>query len=314
MSNLRRRADVEASVQMQLLDRPGVAIRRVHAVINPTSGGVAPGAADELGALFAEFGLDHRVSELTPGQFNRTMRAAIDSGPDLVVVLGGDGTAGRVAQMCGPDGPLVAPLPGGTMSKLGRAIYGANSWREALSSALAGGEARWISGGEVAGHAFYCSAVLGSPALWARAREAFRAGKLRSAWRRAVIPFRHAQPTPLRYRFDGAEIGGGLIIGLICPTVSRALGEDARALEAVVLDLRGTKAGVRLALNNLLGDWRDDPGVTVRRCVGAKVWARQAIPAMLDGEFLRLGRQVEARFRPRAFRALAPGAAGEAAA
>jgi hypothetical protein len=28
---------------------------------------------------------------------------------------------------------------------------------------------------------------------------------------------------------------------------------------------------------------------------------------MLDGEFFRLGRQIDTRFRPRAFRALAPG-------
>jgi diacylglycerol kinase family enzyme len=75
-----------------------------------------------------------------------------------------------------------------------------------------------------------------------------------------------------------------------------------------VLDLRDTKAGVRLILNNLFGDWRDDPDVTVRPCVSGRAWAREPIPAMLDGEFFRLGRQVDIRFRPRAFRALAPGA------
>jgi diacylglycerol kinase family enzyme len=296
-------------VQVRPIDQPGLSIRRVHAVINPASGGVGRGAAGELAALFAELGLDHQVSELVPGRLENAVRTAIDAGPDLMVVLGGDGTARLVAELCGPHGPLVAPLSGGTMNKLGRALYGAKPWREALVGALTDGEARWMPGGEVGGHAFYCRAVLGSPALWARAREEVRARKLGRAWRRAVIASRGAFVGRLRYEFDGKEIGYGLAVGLICPTVSRALGDEEGALEAAVLDLRDTKAGVRLALNNMLGDWRDDPDVTVRRCVSGRAWARDPIPAMLDGEFFRLGRLVETRFRPRAFRALAPRAA-----
>ena len=296
-------------MQTPLINQPGVSIRRVHAVINPAAGGVGPGAADELEGLFAELGLDHSVGELVPGRLEDTVQAAIETGPDLMVVLGGDGTARLVAEMCGPHGPLVAPLCGGTMNKLGRALYGSRPWREALFGALTAGETRWVPGGEVGGRAFYCRAVLGSPALWARAREAMRARKLGLAWRRAVIATRRAFPAPLRYQFNGTEIGRGLAIGLICPTISRALGEDEGALEAAVLNLRDVRAGVRLALNNLFGDWRDDPDVTVRRCVSGRAWARTPIPAMLDGEFFRLGRQVQARFRPRAFRALVQGAA-----
>ncbi len=75
-----------------------------------------------------------------------------------------------------------------------------------------------------------------------------------------------------------------------------------------MLDPRDIKAGIRLALNNLFGDWRDDPDVTVRPSVSGRAWAHDRIPAMLDGEFFRLGRQADTRFRARAFRALAPGA------
>ena len=276
-------------------------------MVNPASGGVGPAAADQLATLLAEFGLDHQVSKLAPGRFEDTVRAAVDSGPDLMVVLGGDGTARLVAETCGRHGPLVAPLSGGTMNKLGRALYGARPWRDALFDALSAGEARWMPGGEVGGHAFYCRAVLGSPALWARAREAIRARKLGRAWNRAVFARRRAFRAGLRYQFDGADAGCGLAIGLICPTVSRALGVDDEALEAAVLDLRNTRAGARLAMYNLFGDWREDPDVTVQRCVAAQVWASDPIPAMLDGEFFRLGRRTDASFRPRAFRALASG-------
>lgn len=292
-----------------LTDQPGVSIRRVHAVINPASGGVGPGAADELAALFAELGLDHRVSEPEPEQLEATVRAAVDAGPDLMVVFGGDGTARLVAELCGPNGPLVAPLSGGTMNKLGRALYGARPWREALAGALARSEARWVPGGQVAGRAFFCSAVLGSPALWARAREAVRAHAFGEARRRAASAFRRAFQARLRYACDGAEVGRGQAIAFICPTISRALEPDEGALEAAVLDLQDTRAGVRLALNHLLADWRDDPDVTVRRCVRGRAWAGHRIPAMLDGEFFRFGREVEASFWPQAFRALAPAAA-----
>lgn len=294
-------------MQTRLVDQQSVSIRRVHAVINPASGGVGPGAADELSALFAELGVDHYVSELAAGEMEDTVRSAIDAGPDLMVVLGGDGTARLVAEMCGPHGPLVAPLSAGTMNKLGRALYGPKPWREALAGALTAGEARWMPGGEVDGHAFFCSAVLGPPALWARAREEIRAHDLGRARRRAMIAYRRAFLARLRYEFDGAEVGRCLAIGLICPTTSRALDGDEGALEAAVVDLSDARDGVRLALNNLLGDWRDDPDVTVRSCVRGRAWARDPIPAMLDGEFFRLGRQVETRFRPRAFRALAAG-------
>jgi diacylglycerol kinase family enzyme len=293
-------------VQTQIIDRPAAPIRRVHAIINPASGGVGPGAADEMTALLAEFGLDHHVSELPDREIERTVRAAIDSAPDVMVVLGGDGTTRLVAEMCGPSGPLVIPLSGGTMNKLYGALYGTKPWREAIFGALEAGEERWVPGGEVGGRAFFCSAVLGSPALWARAREAIRARRLTPAWRYATIALGRAFHGRLRYEFDAREIGRGLAIGLICPTVSRALDGEDEALEAAVLDLRDTRAGVRLILNHVFGDWREDPDVTVRPSVSARAWARDPIPGMLDGEFFRFGRQVEIRFRARAFRALAP--------
>ena len=297
-------------MQLQLAEQPAVAIRRVHAVVNPASGGVGPATAQELAALFAELGLDHRVSEITPGRGEDMVRAAVETDPDLVVVLGGDGTARLVAEACGPLGPLVAPLSGGTMNKLGRALYGPIPWREALMGILQSGAPRWISGGEVGGRAFYCGAVLGSPALLAPAREAFRAHELGRAWRRAVIASRKALLSRLSYELDGRRRGRGVAISLICPTVSRAPDEHDAALRAAVLDpppraAARARAGLHLALRHLVGDWRDDPEITAP-CVSGRAWAGRSLPAMLDGEFFRLGRQVEIRFRPRAFRALAP--------
>ncbi len=283
-----------------------VAIRRVEAVVNPASGSVGPGAADALAALLDSFALDSCVSVPEPKGIEEAVRAAVAARPDLVIVLAGDGTANRAADLCGPDGPLVCPLPGGTMNLLPRALYGEGAWPDVLTAALNSSAERWVSGGEVDGHRFYCAAILGSPALLARAREAVRSGKLARAWRHATTALRRMFVSHLRFQAAGGPKRRARALALICPLVSRRF-DDERALEAAVLDVHDAMEVFRLGLNNMLGDWRADPAVTVEACVHGRIWAQTAIPGLFDGELRRLGRTAEIRFRPRAFRALAPG-------
>lgn len=294
-------------MQLRFAQETPVSIRSVQALINPVSGSVGPGAVEQMSAIFADFGLDHRVAELEPGKCEAMVRAAVDHGPDLVVVLGGDGTARTVAQTCGPDGPLVAPLSGGTMNKLGRALYGVKPWPIALAGLLRRGVTRWVPGGEVAGHGFYCGAIIGSPALFAPAREAIRAREVGRAWRRAVLASRRAFRSELNYDLDGV-LGEAMAISLVNPAVSRSRKQACNGLRAGVLEPpdpeAGATASVRLALSTLKGDWRDDPEITIP-CVRGRAWGRTSLPVMLDGEFFRLGREVEFRMQPRAFRALA---------
>ena len=86
---------------------------------------------------------------LEPGAFDAQIQAALDEKPDALFVLAGDGTAGTVASRAGPDGPLVAPLPGGTMNMLPRALYGSSDWKAALKVSLEEGAAHPVAGGEV---------------------------------------------------------------------------------------------------------------------------------------------------------------------
>jgi diacylglycerol kinase family enzyme len=160
---------------------PGIALGHIEAVVNAASGSVGKGAGAALQAIVAEFGLTVHVAETQPSGIVKAVEAAVKAAPGLVIVLAGDGTARLAAELCGPDGPLVAPLPGGTMNMLPKAIYGTTDWKLALRSALAKGEVREISGGEVGGKSFYVAAILGAPALWADAREAVRAMEFRKA-------------------------------------------------------------------------------------------------------------------------------------
>jgi diacylglycerol kinase family enzyme len=201
---------------------------------------------------------------------------------------------------------MLAPLPGGTMNMLPKALYGPRSWQDALSIALAEGEEQPLGAGEVEGRLFLVAAVLGSPALWGPAREAARYGEpmLALAWARRAL--RRTFSGRLRYAIEGGPREKAEAVLFMRPSASRALPNDAQALEAAALDVKGAGDVFRLGLHALMGDWRDDPAVTARPCRRARVWASGGLPALLDGELVRLRNSALVEYRPEALRVLAP--------
>lgn len=285
---------------------------RVEVVTNIASGSVGKDAPAQAEAILAEHGATGRVHAPSEGELTACLRDALDSRPDALLVVAGDGTARAAAEMAGPEGPLVAPLPGGTMNMLPHALYGVVPWQQAMADCLKGGHERMISGGEISGRLFFVAAILGSPALWASAREAARAGRADLALMRARRALRRAFSSRLRYVLDGRPKGKTEALTLMCPLVSTALHEEERALEAAALDPSSALDIFRLGVKAVTGDWREDPSVSVGRCRIGKVWAGGRIPAILDGEPARLDDSVNIRFRPKAFRALVPAAEASA--
>jgi diacylglycerol kinase family enzyme len=280
-------------------------LRRIAAVVNPASGGVGPDAAEGIAELVAEHGYALSLTTPQPDEIEAAVRAAVGADPDLVLILAGDGTARLAAELAGPDGPLVAPLPGGTLNMLPHALYGPGPWREALAATLTEGMERSVCGGRVCGQVFFVAAILGAPALWGHAREAVRAGDFREAARRASFALRRAFTGRIRYTLDDRPSRAAEALVLITPTVSKALDEDI-GLEAAALDLHDAREAFRLAFNGLAGDWRRDPGVTVELCAKGVAAVHHGIPAILDGEVQRLPHRAEFEFVRRAFRALTP--------
>ena len=292
---------------------PHVRLGRVAVVANCASGSVGPAAPAEVERILASFGIEGSVAAPAPEGIGQALKDAVAGKPDLLVVLAGDGTARAAASLCGPAGPLVAPLPGGTMNILPKALYGPRTWQAALTDALTTGTETAVGGGEVNGEAFFVAAILGSPALFAEAREAARHGKVREALERVRRAYRRAFSSRLRYVLDGRESGKTEALGLLCPLISRTMDEDT-SLEAAAFNPTNTAEVLRLGLRAALagvsdarwGDWRDDPAVRMSRCRSGRAWARHGIPATLDGEPMRLGREVRLRFHRKAFRALVP--------
>lgn len=280
-------------------------VRKVEVVANVASGSVGKDAPEEIEKMLADHGLAAHVCAPETHDLENCLRAAVDSAPDLLIVLAGDGTARAAAELCGPDGPMIAPLPGGTMNMLPHAIYGARSWQTALSIALAQGHERPIGGGTVEGRSFLVAGIFGSPALWAQAREAARFGRPRLAWLRARRAMRRAFSGRLRYVLDAGPREKAEALVFMCPLTSRALNDDDAALEAAALDLQGAADAFSLGFHALTGDWRDAPGVETTRCKLARVWASQGIPAILDGESVQLKTLAEVRYTPRVARILA---------
>jgi diacylglycerol kinase family enzyme len=287
-----------------------VKLRKVEVVINPLAGSTGPEALAQMQELLAGFGVSSHVQAVAPRDLARELRAAVDRAPDLLVVLAGDGTARAACEMAGADGPLVAPLPGGTMNILPKALYGSRDWRTALTDALESGVVREVSGGEIDGKMFFCGAMLGGPALWARAREAVRERSLQKAYFRARKAWSRTFTGHVHFCLDDQPAQKAEALTLLSPLKSRKLSEEV-ALEVAALNPAGFKDAIRVGIKVLVGDafgedWRDDPAVDMGQCVSGRVWARGDLPAFLDGEPTRLSTHVKIRFVPKAFRALVP--------
>ncbi len=291
-----------------------LALGRVAVVVNPASGSAGPDAVAEVERILAEHRVAGVVSAPSEAGLEACLRAALDTKPDVLIIVAGDGTARAGAEMAGPEGPLVAPLPGGTMNMLPNALYGGRDWKTALADILTDGVEKPVSGGEIDGHAFYVAAILGSPALWAQAREAAREGDLKQAWHRAQRAVKRAFSGRLRFTLGGRPRGKAEALALMCPLVSKALADDEGYLEAAAIDPANALDIFRLGFHAALGDWRTDEKVMVARVRAGRAWAHGHIPAVLDGEPRELGPVVDFRFRPLAFRALVPREPAEEAA
>ncbi|MCC7266118.1 MAG: NAD(+)/NADH kinase [Caulobacteraceae bacterium] len=281
-------------------------MQHIEVVANPASGSVGPDVEAESQAIFGRLGLSAAICAPPGDSLTRCLREAIARKPDLLVVIAGDGTARAAAELCAQGGPMLAPLPGGTMNMLPYAIYGRRPWQDALADILQAGEERPLGGGQASGRIFLVAAILGAPALWAPAREAAREGKLGLALDRARRAWSRAFSSRLRVQLDSGPRRKAEAATFLCPLISKALDPAAPRMEAAVFQTTGAAEAFRLGLHALAGDWRNDPAVEAVALDRAVCEAGRPIPTILDGETVELGSRVEVTFRADMLRVLAP--------
>lgn len=223
---------------------------------------------------------------------------------DVIIVLGGDGTARAAADLAPRDGPPLVLLPGGTLNVLPRALYGELAWPEALKAALERGIVRRLPMAKANDQSFYVAALFGNTALMARAREAMREGKPLTAWRRFRVALRRSFSRNLRARYGANRMEKVEAVGVLLPTFSGGL--EAEDIEWVRLEARHLLDLARLGVKALTNSWRNDSTIEICRCKSGDIDARfGVIYAVMDGEPHTFMSRVHLKYDQRGPRVLA---------
>ncbi len=280
---------------------------KIGAILNTASGSCDDTSEGRMRAIFEEAGIAD--VDMWCGKAEDMERAFAEAGAaklDVLIVLGGDGTIRAAAQGGVAGGAFLIPLPGGTMNMLPKALYGNLGWEDALRATIARPRKRVISAGRIGSERFYIAAILGAPALWAKAREALREGELGAAFEKGKDALDTMFSAKIAYRFSDAASGTAEAISVICPLISTALADTEPVLEAAVIDVNDAGEVLGLATSAAFGAWREDKNVSVVTTTRVEVSAEQEIPLILDGESVSMGSRVEIEFVPDAFTVLVP--------
>ncbi len=282
-------------------ERPAQRYARALVVFNAKAGSVRDGDAERLAEALTAAGVE-QYAMVGPEKLTRKLlERAKDF--DVIIVLGGDGTACAAASKAPRNGPPLVLLPGGTMNMLPHALYGELAWPEALAAALERGVVRRLPIGYANNEAFFVAAMFGAPTLLARAREAAREGKLLTAFRRFRLTLSRAFSRSVFARPRGVRTQKSAAVGVLCPIFSGAVEGDA--LEWVNVDARQLGEIARLTVRAVTPAWRDDPAVEIYRCTSGRVFSGGVIPSTLDGEPKAFLSYVRIRYEPNGPRVLA---------
>jgi diacylglycerol kinase family enzyme len=222
-------------------------------------------------------------------------------------VLGGDGTARTALEVLTPLGIPVVPLPGGTLNRLSRLVYGTASATAILRRVVASGRVRALPGARLGEHRFFVACGFGMAMGMHGVREAVRRGDVVAAIKAFASAARHLFAPSVIIHAGGPTVGwredtvqmAVVAVGPLAPAFglpapmnpAPSLGPGQGGLEVVTARLTGWWQLVGLAPRALMGSWPEAPGITreARDTVEvASIGAAGPVPGLLDGEPIQL--------------------------
>lgn len=270
--------------------------KRALVIFNEKAGSVTAGDREKLIAALET----HEITKHTLIGPDRVTRRTFEKAKsyDLIIVLGGDGTARAAAELAPRGGPPLVLLPGGTLNILPKALYGELAWPAALAAALERGVVKRLPVGRANGEAFYVAALFGGTTQLVHVREAVREGKPLTAWRRLRVAWKRSFTQSLRARKGRDRMQRIEAVGALLPSFSGGL--EASDLEWVFLDASNLLDLARVGVRALTAGWRKDPAVTIMHTKTGDVDAAFGyIHATLDGEPRRFYSRVHIKYDPK---------------
>jgi diacylglycerol kinase family enzyme len=284
-----------------------VSLMKVAGIINTSSGGCDSESEAEMLDLFKGAGVTNCKTWCGESeQIERLFVEAATYKPEVLVVLGGDGTIRTAAEACTGTGTYLIPLPGGTLNVLPRSLYGDSSWQEALKETLANPLTKELSGGRVGDKIFFVAAVVGAPGLWMEAREAIRKGDILNAVDKADLAFQAMFDSTIQYFILPEGSGTAEVVAIICPLVSEQMSDSEQTLEAAAIDVENATELLGLATAAAFGKWRNHKSVRLTKTHQVTVQSKKDIPLFLDGERVKVGNEAEISFAPHAVNVIVP--------
>jgi diacylglycerol kinase (ATP) len=266
-------------------------------IVNPAARGETALAETAAGAVSAHHGWDvETASTEVRGHGVLLAQEAARDGVDLVVAVGGDGTAREVAAgVCGSGTPMMI-VPAGTGNSSYRELFGAISWIDLLAAALDGAASRSVDlnridpTGELSLLGFSCGWFAQIVALAAADTTTTGAAKYAGAAMAAA-----AAPTSFvaQVELDGAAfaggelglvaVGGARVRGGVFPVLPHSVIDDGR-LEVLAIDAVDAAGFTELMEKVIQG--RDLGDARVHRGSGRTVLIRSGsvVPSEVDGD------------------------------
>ncbi len=279
----------------------------VLAIINTSSGSCGCESEPEMLDILKNGGVTNCKTWCGESdQIERAFAEAAMLKPKMLVVLGGDGTIRAAAEVCTGNDSHLLPLPGGTLNMLPRALYGELSWQEVLIKTLGNPVSKALSAGKMEGKLFFVAAVVGAPGLWMEARESIREGNIRDVFEKSADAFQAMFDTKIHYSISTDLSGDAEVVAVICPLVSEEMSDSEQALEAAAIKVENAPELLRLATAAAFGKWRDNQSVTLTKTDRIELRSTRDIPVFLDGERVRVGKNAEVSFIPKAVNVIVP--------